>query len=75
MAYVSTEQYNDQRNLRDMIDGELNRIAVTDDPHEIGTMLEYLKTNIERYAQKHLDRIGDIYNPDVIKGGWVGDLE
>ena len=35
MPYVNQEQYNEQRNLRDMIDGELNRIAVTDDPQEI----------------------------------------
>lgn len=26
--------YNESRNIRDMIDGELNRIAVTDDTDE-----------------------------------------
>lgn len=66
MAYVNTEQYYDQRNLRDMIDGELNRIAVTDDHSEIDKMLEYLQDNIKRLAQKHHDRIDGVYNPDKI---------
>lgn len=66
MAYVNTEQYYDQRNLRDMIEGELNRIAVTDDRSEIDKMLEYLRDNISRYAQKHHDRIDSIYNPETI---------
>ena len=35
MPYVNQEQYNKQRNLRDMIDGLLNRIAVTHDLEEI----------------------------------------
>lgn len=43
MAYISNEQYNDQSNLRDMIEGELNRIAVTDDHSEIDKMLAYLQ--------------------------------
>ncbi len=66
MAYVNTEQYYDQRNLRDMIEGELNRIAVTDDHSEINKMLEYLQSNIQRFAQKHHDRIDGIYNPEAI---------
>lgn len=66
MAYISNEQYYDQRNLRDMIEGELNRIAVTDDHSEIDKMLAYLQDNIQRFAQKHHDRIDSIYNPETI---------
>lgn len=66
MAYISNEQYYDQNSLRDMINGELNRIAVTDDHAEIDKMLGYLQDNINRYAKKHHDRIDSVYNPDVI---------
>lgn len=66
MAFVSNEQYKEVTNLRDMIEGELNRIAVTDDHSEIDKMLEYLQDNINRYAKKHHDRINSVYNPDEI---------
>lgn len=42
--------YQKQSNLRDMIDGELNRIAITDDSNEIILMLGYLMGNISEYA-------------------------
>lgn len=64
MPYVNQEQYNEQRNLRDMIDGELNRIAVTDDLEEIDKMVEYLQHNVLQYAQKHRDRINGVYEKD-----------
>lgn len=35
MAYISEAQYNNVCNIRDMINGELNRIAVTDDIEEL----------------------------------------
>ena len=57
MSYVNQEQYNEQRNLRDMIDGELNRIAVTDELEEIDKMVNCLQHSILRYAQKHRNRI------------------
>lgn len=47
------------RNLRDTIDGELNRIAVTDSPDEIQAMLAYLKSNIEKYAQLNTQKLGE----------------
>ena len=43
--------YNESRNIRDMIDGELNRIAVTDDTDEIIKMMGYLVININKYAE------------------------
>lgn len=46
MPYVNQEQYNVQRNLRDMIDGELNRIAVTGDLEEIDKMVNCLQHSI-----------------------------
>lgn len=47
------------RNLRDTIDGELNRIAVTDSPDEIQAMLAYLKSNIEKYAQLNTQKLSE----------------
>lgn len=61
MSYVNQEQYNEQRNLRDMIDGELNRIAVTDDLKEIDKMVDCLQLNILRYSQMHRNRINGVY--------------
>ena len=61
MSYVNQKQYNEQRNLRDMIDGELNRIAVTDDLKEIDKMVDCLQRNILRYAQMHRNRINGVY--------------
>lgn len=57
------------RNLRDMIDGELNRIAITDDANEIQMMTECLVKDIKKYAEKNTNRIKGIYQPDVIVGG------
>lgn len=45
--------------LRDTIDGELNRIAVTDNPQEIQHMLKYLKKNIEKYADMNTYKINE----------------
>ena len=64
MPYVNQEQYNEQRNLRDMINGELNRIAVTDDLEEIDKMVNCLQHSILRYAQKHRNRINGVYKKD-----------
>ena len=47
------------RNLRDTINGELNRIAVTDNPDEIQAMLAYLKSNIEKYAQLNTQKLSE----------------
>lgn len=57
MPYVNQEQYNEQRNLRDMIDGELNRIAVTDDLEEIDKMVNCLQHSVLQYALMHRRRI------------------
>lgn len=40
---------NEVSNLRSMIDGELNRIAISSNIKEIDKMYEFLKTNIEKY--------------------------
>lgn len=58
--YVNENQYNRQRNLRDMIDGELNRIAITDDLEEIDKMVSFLQKNVLRYAEMHRDRINGV---------------
>lgn len=44
-----------------MIDGELNRIAVTDDLEEIDKMVNCLHGSVLEYAQKHRDRINGVY--------------
>lgn len=43
--------YDESRAIRDMIDGELNRIILTDDKEEIIKMMGYLMLNINRYAE------------------------
>lgn len=43
--------YNEANNIRDMINGELNRIAITDDTDEIIKMMGYLMVNINKYAE------------------------
>ena len=47
------------RNLRDTIDGELNRIAVTDNPTEIQHMLAYLHKTIEEYAEMNTTKLNE----------------
>ncbi len=64
MGYVSIEQYNEVCNIRETINGELNRIAVTDDIHEIEKMARYLRINFENYVQKHIDRVNGVYKSD-----------
>lgn len=64
--YVNEIQYNRQRNLRDMIDGELNRIAVTNDLEEIAKMVEVLQRGIFKYAEMHRNRINGVYDDKLI---------
>ncbi len=45
MGYVSIEQFNEACRLRKTIDGELNRIAVTDDIQEIKQIACYFRIN------------------------------
>lgn len=44
-------------NTRDMIDGELNRIMVTDDTEEIKHLAYYLFSNINELMQDNHKRI------------------
>lgn len=44
---------------RRIIDGELNRISVTDDPDEIVKMMGYLMRMINKYADYSIIRIRD----------------
>ena len=62
--YVNENQYKRQRFLRDMVDGELNRIAVTDDLKEIDKMVDILQRNILKYAEMHRNRINGICEED-----------
>lgn len=64
MGYISIEQYNEACNLRETINGELNRIAVTDNIQEINQMARYLQINFEKYVQKHIDRVNGVFDPD-----------
>ena len=66
MTYVSEEQYNYIRNNRDIIDGCLNRIAVTDEPAEIEQQIETLKYYIEQYAERNRERIRGEFKPEPI---------
>lgn len=66
--YTSEYQYKTIRNLRDTIEGELNRIAVTHDVNEIDAMLEYLQKNIKKYAQYNKDRLQGVDNCPHIQG-------
>lgn len=64
--YVNENQYNRQRNLRDMIDGELNRIAVSDNLKEIDKMVDVLQRNVLKYAEMHRNRINGVYDDKLI---------
>lgn len=61
MTRKEYEEYERNRkersNLYDMIVGELNRIAITDDVHEIEHLEPCLKHSIETYIKKHTDRV------------------
>ena len=46
-------------NTRDMIDGELNRIMVTDDIEEIRELTYYLFCNINDLIRKNQQRIAE----------------
>lgn len=61
---MNESEYKAQRNIRDMIDGELNRIAVTDSEDEIKSMVYYLILNISQYSKMHLSRVC-LYNENV----------
>ena len=54
---LDEKTYKRQRDLRDMIDGELNRIAVTDSEDEIRFMVFHLILNISALSKIHLFRI------------------
>lgn len=49
--------YDESSSIREMIDGELNRIILTDDKEEIIKMMGYLMLNINRYAEIAKSRI------------------
>ena len=64
--YVNENQYKRQRNLRNMIDGELNWIALTADLKEIDKMVDILQRNILKYAEMHRNRINGVYDDKLI---------
>lgn len=59
MFGMDEKKYKEQRILRDMIDGELNRIAVTDSKDEIKDMVFSLVHSISSYSTIHICRIYD----------------
>lgn len=62
--YVNENQYKRQRNLRNMMYGELNWIALTVDLKEIDKMVDILQRNILKYAEMHRNRINGIFEED-----------
>lgn len=55
--------------LRDTIDGELNRVAVTNDLEELESMFDHLIKNVRVYCSNHRRRLhknlnGGRYNAD-----------
>ena len=54
---MNESEYKEQRNLRDMIDGELNRIAVTDSEDEIKARVYSLVHSISMYSRIHSLRV------------------
>lgn len=51
--------YNQRRNIRDMIDGSLNRIMVTDDKEELLTMIASVNYRISLLAKDTMRRIDE----------------
>ena len=49
--------YNERRNIRDMIDGSLNRIMVTDDKEELLTMIASVNYRMSLLAKDTMRRI------------------
>ena len=69
--YVSQEQFYDIQNQHDMIQGSLNRIAVTDDCAEIDERLANLEKQLDKFLEANRDRINGVYHkpePEVIPG-------
>lgn len=50
---------NERRNLRDMIDGSLNRIMVTDDKEELLTMIASVNYRMSLLAKDTMRRIDE----------------
>lgn len=57
MNEIEYKRYQAQRNLRDMIDGELNRIAVTHSEDEIKARVFSLVHSISEYSRLHSARV------------------
>ena len=56
---------NERRNLRDMIEGSLNRIMVTDDKEELLTMIASVNYRMSLLAKDTMRRIDEqIYKED-----------
>ena len=51
--------YNERRNIRDMIDGSLNRIMVTDDKEELLTMIASVNYRMSLLAKDTMRRIDE----------------
>ena len=57
------------KQLRDTIDGELNRVAVIEDKTEILKMYEYLQNNIYKYCVANIDKLESKLKTEYIRGG------
>ena len=51
--------YNERRNIRDMIEGSLNRIMVTDDKEELLTMIASVNYRMSLLAKDTMRRIDE----------------
>lgn len=57
--WSSQKEYYAAENLKDMMLGLLNRIAVTDDPEEIGSCYLYLQEDLDKLYKMNQKRIAD----------------
>lgn len=51
--------YNERRNIRDMIEGSLNRIMITDDKEELLTMIASVNYRMSLLAKDTMRRIDE----------------
>ena len=58
---------NERRNIRDMIDGSLNRIMITDDKEELLTMIASINYRMSLLAKDTMRRIDEqTYKEEIL---------
>lgn len=57
------------RGFRETIDGELNRMMVSDDESEVKSLGKFLRNNIEKYISENEKRVRGEMKREQLKGG------